>query len=109
MKRGNKILTELHLLLCHRNVDKTQFQDISVTKVTMNKFTKKQLMKSDIAEGFLLQTACFSSFHRCSIGFISGPIEGHFKIVQCFVLSHSWVFLAVFWAVILLEDYMSYD
>ena len=49
-------------------------------------------------EGCLLQTACFSSFHKCSTGFRSGIIEGHFRIVQCFVLSHSWVFLAVWLA-----------
>uniref|UniRef100_A0A3Q3BE78 RAD17 checkpoint clamp loader component n=2 Tax=Aplocheiloidei TaxID=45443 RepID=A0A3Q3BE78_KRYMA len=46
-------------------------------------------------EGCLFQTACFSSFQRCSIAFRSELIEGHFRIVQCFPLSHSWVFLAV--------------
>lgn len=56
-------------------------------------------------EGCLLHTACFSSFHRCWVGFKSGLIYGPF-IIQCFVclvLSHSWVFLTVFWAIILLE------
>ena len=46
-------------------------------------------------EGCLLQMACFSSFHRCSIRFRSGLIEGHFRVVQCLAISHSWVFLVV--------------
>lgn len=42
-------------------------------------------------------------FHLLSLmfntaGFRSTFIEGHFRIVQCFVLSYSWVFLAVFWS-----------
>lgn len=32
---------------------------------------------------------------RCLIGLRSGLIDSHFKIVHCFPLSHSWVFLAV--------------
>lgn len=43
----------------------------------------------------LLETPCFNSFHRCSTGFWSGLIEGHYRTVQCFVLNHSLVFLAV--------------
>lgn len=35
-------------------------------------------------EGCLLQSACFSSFQRCPMGFRSQPMEGHFRIVQCF-------------------------
>lgn len=55
-------------------------------------------------EGCLLQMACFSSFHRCSIGFRSGLIEGHLRTVQCFSQPFLSVFGCVFWVVILLED-----
>lgn len=43
-------------------------------------------------DGCLHQTACFISFHRCLLGFRSGPIEGHFSPEFC---SQPFLLLAV--------------
>ena len=39
-------------------------------------------------EGCLLPTAVFRTLHRCSMGFRSGLIAGHFRSLQCFVLNN---------------------
>lgn len=58
--------------------------------------------------GLHLMSTPDGMFHLLSLmfntaGFRSTFIEGHFRIVQCFVLSYSWVFLAVFWVIILVK------
>lgn len=42
-------------------------------------------------EGCLLQTVCFSYFHRCSIGFRSRLLESHLEYSK--VMVYSWVLL----------------
>ena len=46
-------------------------------------------------EGCLLPTAVLRFPHRCLMGFRSGLIAGHFRTVQHFVLTHSWVLFEV--------------
>lgn len=36
-------------------------------------------------EGYLFQTACSSSLHRCSVGLRSGLVEGHFRTLKYLV------------------------
>ena len=60
-------------------------------------------------EGCLLATAVFRSPHRCSMGFRSGIIAGHFSTVQRFVLNHSWVFLKCVWGHCPAQRPMTFD
>ncbi len=46
-------------------------------------------------EGCLLPPAVFRSLHRCSMGFRSGLIAGHFRTLQRFVCNHFWVLFEV--------------
>ena len=46
-------------------------------------------------EGCLLPTAVLRSLHRCSMGFRSGLIAGHFRTLQRFVLNHFCVLFEV--------------
>ncbi len=46
-------------------------------------------------EGCLLPTAVLRSLHRCSMGFRSGLIAGHFRTLQRFVCNHFWVLFEV--------------
>ncbi|KAL1023476.1 hypothetical protein UPYG_G00041280 [Umbra pygmaea] len=40
-------------------------------------------------------SSLFKSRILCSTGFRSGLTDGHFGMVQCFLLIHSWVLLEV--------------
>ena len=52
----------------------------------------------------LLPTVVLRSLHRCSMGFRSELIAGHFRTLQRFFLNHFCAFWSMLWVIVLLED-----